>query len=118
MRTRGIFLVFVCVLAALAASGCRRRTAVRGVVSGGGEGGGGRGGSVAVGGGVVASGTPQQQLEQLDQVLRSQGYQPVGPATHAQLAPFTASSVPIDVRRGHCYTIAVFGNPGSDVNLI
>ncbi|HEY8427892.1 MAG TPA: hypothetical protein VIL20_05935, partial [Sandaracinaceae bacterium] len=37
------------------------------------------GGQTVTTGGVVARGTPREQLEQLDQVLRAQGFAPTGP---------------------------------------
>lgn len=115
MRTSRLLLLGLVMVVALGA--CRGRRAVRGVVTGG----GGRqtGGAVQVGGGgEVAHGTPREQLEQLDRVLRGQGYQPVGPATHANLQANGITAYAIDVRRGHCYTIALFGSPGTDVNLV
>jgi hypothetical protein len=119
MRTRSLFfvLVVIAIFAALSA-GCRRRGAVRGVVTAGGDQ-QSRGGAVQVGGGTeVARGTPREQLDQLDRVLRTRGYVPVGPATHATIAQNGITAYPIDVRRGHCYSIALFGQPGTDVNLV
>lgn len=95
------------------AGGCRRRS-VRGVTGGGGP----SSGAVQVGGGETARGTPREQLEQLDRLLRAQGYLPVGPATHGTLEPNGITAYALDVRRGHCYTIALFGAPGTDVNLV
>lgn len=119
MRTSRLLLGLLLVVAlAVLAAGCRRRASVRGVVTGAG-GGGQTSGAVQVGGGgEVAHGTPREQLEQLDRVLRGQGYQPVGPATHATLQPNGITAYAIDVRRGHCYTIALFGPAGTDVNLV
>lgn len=119
MRTTRIVIAVALVLAAgVMAGGCRSRRAVRGVVTAGGEG-GGSGSAVQVGGGTaVAHGTPREQLDQLDQVLRAQSYQPVGPATHATLATNGITAYAIDVRRGHCYSIALFGPQTADLNLV
>lgn len=118
MRQTRYLAFFVLLAASLAlVGGCRRRTAVRGVVTGGGEGGGR--GTVQVGGGSeVAHGTPREQLEQYDRLLRGQGYQPVGPATHGTLPPNGITAYTIDVQRGHCYVVGLFGAPGTDVNLV
>ena len=110
----GLLVIFACLT--VAAGGCRRRS-VRAVATGG-EGGAG-GSAVQVGGGeTVAHGSPREQLEQMDQILRQQGYAPVGPATHASLEPNALTAYAMDVRRGHCYVVAVFGVPGSDPNLV
>ncbi|MDQ3034425.1 MAG: hypothetical protein M3Y87_18600 [Myxococcota bacterium] len=115
MRTSRLLLLVLLMVVALGA--CRGRRSVRGVVTGGG--GAQSSGAVQVGGGgEVAHGTPREQLEQLDRVLRGQGYQPVGPATHANLQSNGITAYAIDVRRGHCYTIALFGAAGTDVNLV
>jgi hypothetical protein len=107
--------VFVLVLAlGLAAGGCRGRRAVRGqVVSG-------DGGSTGmeVGGGVVAHGTPREQLDQYDQVLRQANYEPVGPVSHGTLDAYGITAIPVDIRRGYCYTLAAIGQTGTDLNLV
>jgi hypothetical protein len=73
---------------------------------------------VEVGQGVVAHGTPREQLDQYDQVMRQAGYEPVGPATRGALnAQQAIAAFPIDVRRGYCYAFTVFGTPGTDVNM-
>lgn len=73
---------------------------------------------VEVGQGVVAHGTPREQLDQYDQVLRQAGYEPVGPATRGVLSASQAiAAFPIDVRRGYCYALTVFGTAGTDVNM-
>ena len=116
---RKIGLVFVvAIVAALAAfgSGCRRRHVAGEVVSG--EGGGGRSSGMEVGGGVVAHGTPREMLEQYDQVLRQASFEPVGPATQGTLDAFGMTAIPIDIRRGYCYTFAVFGAAGTAANLV
>lgn len=117
MRTSRVLALVALLLAATVASGCRGRRVVRGVVTGGG-GGGSTAGTVQVGGGETAHGTPREQLEQLDRVLRAESYQPVGPATHATLPPNGITAYAIDVRRGYCYTLAIVGQPGTDVNLV
>ncbi len=94
---------------------CRGRRSVRGVAGGGGP----SQGAVQVGsGGERAHGTPREQLEQLDRALRAQGYLPVGPVTQGTLQSNGITAYALDVRRGYCYTIALFGPPGADVNLV
>ncbi|GAB4208100.1 MAG: hypothetical protein OHK0013_26300 [Sandaracinaceae bacterium] len=114
------WLILLSALAAvvLACSACRPR---RYVGRGGGEVSGQtdqRTAGVEVGQGVVAHGTPREQLDQYDQVMRQAGYEPVGPATRGTLsAAQPIAAFPIDVRRGYCYALTVFGTPGTDVNL-
>jgi hypothetical protein len=120
-RKKGLVRMNRYLLIALAAvslwsAGCRSRRVVRGVAAGGETGGGGR--TVQVGSGEVAHGTPREQLDQLDRVLRAQGYQPVGPVTHGNLGPNGISAYQIDVRRGHCYSLALIGDSSSDPNLV
>lgn len=115
MRTSRFFFALALGVALLATlGGCRSRRAVRGVVTAGGD----TRGAVQVGGGEVARGTPREQLDQLDRVLRAQGYQPVGPVMQAPLAAHGITAYQIDVARGHCYTITVIGSEGSDPNLV
>ena len=110
-------LGFGLLLVALAAlGGCRGRRLVRTGVAGGG---GTTSGAVQLGGGAqTAHGTPRQQLDQLDQLLRGQGYAPAGPATQASLAQNGITAYAIEVRRGQCYVLSVLGQPGTDVNLV
>ncbi|MBX7190697.1 MAG: hypothetical protein K1X94_01485 [Sandaracinaceae bacterium] len=114
----GLFLSALVLLAI--GTGCRPR---RYVVRGGGEVAGNgqtdqRTTGVEVGSGVVAHGTPREQLDQYDQVLRQAGYEPVGPATRGVLSASQAiAAFPIDVRRGYCYALTVFGTGGTDVNM-
>jgi hypothetical protein len=118
---RKIGLVFVALtLATLAAfgSGCRGRRHVRGEVVTGDGGGGGGSGAEVVGGGVTAHGTPREMLDQYDQVLRQASFEPVGPVTHGSLDAFGMTAIPIDIRRGYCYSFAVFGVVGTAVNLV
>jgi hypothetical protein len=114
---RKIGLLFVLSLAALVfatGTGCRGRRHVRGeVVSGDGATTG-----MEVGAGVTAHGTPREMLDQYDQVLRQASYEPVGPVTHGTLDANGITAIPIDIRRGYCYSFAVFGQPGTDVNLV
>ncbi|MBN8614307.1 MAG: hypothetical protein J0L92_27150 [Deltaproteobacteria bacterium] len=120
MRTLRLALLLTAIFAVLAATGCRPR---RYVVRGGGEVSGNgqtdqRTTGVEVGQGVVAHGTPREQLDQYDQVLRQAGYEPVGPATRGVLSTEQAiAAFPIDVRRGYCYALTVFGSAGTDVNM-
>lgn len=70
-------------------------------------------------GGVVASGTPREQLEQLDGVLRQQGFAPTGPAVHGTLQTNGLIAYAIDALAGSCYTLAVFGEEsGQNIDMI
>lgn len=116
MPTFRPFLV-LCVLLAVFSSlgaGCRRRSAVRGAVRADQTG----GDAVQVGGGETAHGTPREQLDQLDRVLRAQGFVPVGPVMTAPLPAHGITAYQMDVARGHCYVITVLGSEGSDPNLV
>ncbi|MFN7699097.1 MAG: hypothetical protein ACK6CU_04700 [Deltaproteobacteria bacterium] len=119
MRTFRLALLVSVALLALTVS-CRPR---RYVVRSGAEAGATgptdqRTAGVEVAQGAVAHGTPREQLDQYDQVLRQAGYEPVGPATRGVLGPAQAiAAFPIDVRRGYCYVLTVFGTPGTDVNM-
>lgn len=108
-------VVLVSLVLSASAAGCRRRGSVRGEVASG-EGTGG--GAVSVGGDVVAHGTPREMLDQFDGAMRAVGYEPVGPASTGTLPPNGIVPVPMDVRRGYCYAMAVFGAAGTDVNLV
>jgi hypothetical protein len=113
-------VVLVCALGAwvVSTAACRARRYVGpggGVVAGQTD---QRTTGVEVGQGIVAHGTPREQLDQYDQVMRQAGYEPVGPATRGVLTPAQPIvAFPIDVRRGYCYAFTVFGTPGSDVNM-
>jgi hypothetical protein len=117
MLSRRLFSAAIVVLALLAiAGGCSRRRTVRRVVVGSG---GEQPQGVPVGGGAqTARGSPEEQLQQLDSLLRSQGYQAVGPPLRAALPMNGVTAYSVDVRRGQCYTIAVFGTPEADFNLV
>ncbi len=107
------FLLVLLLAVGLAITGCRRR-AVRGqVVTGDGDTTG-----MEVGGGVFAHGTPREQLEQYDQVLRQAGFEPVGPVSHGTLDAYSITAIPVDIRRGYCYTLSAIGQPGTDLNLL
>ena len=99
MRTSRSFLATTVLLATVALLGtaCRSRRSVRGVVTAGGD---TRGAVQVGGGGEVAHGTPREQLDQLDRVLRQQGYQPVGPVMQAPLPAHGITAYQIDVARG------------------
>jgi len=71
-----------------------------------------------VGGGVTAHGTPREQLDQYDQVLRAANYEPVGPVTHGSIDANGMTALPIDIRRGYCYAFTAFGPTGTDLNLV
>lgn len=69
--------------------------------------------------GVVASGSPREQLEQLDGVLRQQSYAPIGPAVHGNLQPNGLVAYAIDAQADRCYTLAVFGEQeGQNLDVI
>ncbi len=70
------------------------------------------GGQTVTTGGVVASGSPREMLEQLDQVLRAQGFAPTGPAVHGSLAQNGLIAYAVDAQPGACYTLAVIGEQG------
>jgi len=119
MKTLRLALVLTALAALTLSTGaCRPR---RYVVRGGGEVTGQtdqRTQGVEVAQGVVAHGTPREQLDQYDQVMRQAGYEPVGPATRGVLGAQQAiAAFPIDVRRGYCYALTVVGTPGTDVNM-
>lgn len=110
--TRPAFLSLAGVLlVATALAGCRspRRqwtapTNAAAVTTGGGQ--------TVTSGGVVATGTPRQVLEQLDGVLRQQGFSPTGPAVHGNLATNGLIAYAVDAAAGSCYTLAVIGEDG------
>lgn len=113
MRTLPFLLLVL--LTALSANACRGRRSVRGDV---GSGSGGEGG-VSVGGGTtVAHGTPREMLDQYDAAMRAAGYEPVGPVTRGDLPANGLSPIELDVRRGYCYAISVFGAAGTNVDLV
>jgi hypothetical protein len=69
--------------------------------------------------GVVATGPPRQQLEQLDGVLRGNGYAATGPAVHGNLASHALIAYAVDAEPGRCYTLAVVGeDPGQNIDII
>jgi hypothetical protein len=114
MRKIGLLSLLGLVLALAALGvGCRGRRHVAGsAVTGDGASSG-----TEVSGGVVAHGTPREQLDQYDQVLRAASWEPVGPVTHGSLDAYGITAIPVDLRRGYCYTFTAFGQPGTDVNL-
>lgn len=112
--------ILVVALIALALGGCRRRRHVNPTLPQAGQTSGGTPVNPAQqwNSGVIASGTPREQLEQYDRVMRGFGYMPAGPATHGSLPPNGLRAYAIDVARGYCYTVAIFGAPGADINLV
>ncbi|HJL17054.1 MAG TPA: hypothetical protein RMH99_15420, partial [Sandaracinaceae bacterium LLY-WYZ-13_1] len=77
------------------------------------------GGQTVAATGVVASGTPREQLEQLDGVLREQGYAPTGPAVHGNLQTNGLVAYAVDAQPNRCYTLAVFGEqPNQNIDMI
>lgn len=77
------------------------------------------GGRTVTTGDVVASGTPREQLEQLDGVLRQQGYAPMGPAVHGNLPTNGLIAYAVDAQAGACYTLAVIGEAeGQNIDMI
>jgi hypothetical protein len=115
MRKIGLLsLASLALVLALSGSGCHGRRHVRGAaVTGDGDTSG-----TEVGGGVVAHGTPREQLDQYDQVLRGASYEPVGPVTHGSIDLNGMSAIPVDIRRGYCYAFTAFGPAGADLNLV
>lgn len=67
--------------------------------------------------GVVASGSPREQLEQLDGLLRQQGMQPMGPAVHGSLAANGMIAYAVNAAANVCYTLAVIGEQPSGQNI-
>ena len=112
---RKILFLFAVVLAlGLTVAACRGRRAVRGsAITGDGSQSG-----MEVGAGVVAHGTPREQLDQYDQVLRQASFEPVGPVSHGTLEAFGITPIPVDIRRGYCYALTAIGQPGTDLNLV
>lgn len=77
------------------------------------------GGETVTTGGVVASGSPREQLEQLDGVLRGQNFAPTGPAVHGNLAPNGLIAYAVDAEAGSCYTLTVIGeDPSQNIDMI
>lgn len=77
------------------------------------------GGETVTASGAVASGPPRQQLEQLDQVLRQQGFAPTGPAVHGNLVQNGMIAYAVDATPGSCYTLAVIGEQdGQNIDMI
>lgn len=113
MRKIGLLSLLVLALAA-SISGCHGRRHVAGTAITG----DGASSGLEVGGGVTAHGTPREQLDQYDQVLRSASYEPVGAVTHGSIDANGMTALPVDVRRGYCYTFTAFGPAGSDLNLV
>lgn len=69
--------------------------------------------------GVVASGTPREQLDQLDGILRGQGMTAVGPAQHGNLPSDGLLAYAVDALPSACYTVAVFGeDPSQNIDII
>lgn len=69
--------------------------------------------------GVVAHGTPREQLEQLDGILREQGFLPMGPAVHGNLQTNGLIAYAVDAMPGGCYTLSVFGEQdGQNIDVI
>lgn len=77
------------------------------------------GGQTVTAGGAVASGSPREVLEQLDQILRAQGFAPTGPAVHGNLSPNGLIAYAVDAEAGACYTLAVIGEQdGQNIDII
>lgn len=69
--------------------------------------------------GVVASGSPREQLDQLDGVLRQQGYAPTGPAVHGNLQTNGLIAYAVDAEPNACYTLTVIGEgQGQNIDMI
>lgn len=115
MRPHYFLLALAMAALAFSGVGCRPRRSVRGDV---GSGSGGEGGVTVGGGTTVAHGTPREMLDQYDAAMRSAGYEPVGPVTRNVLPANGITPIEIDVRRGFCYSLAVFGASGTNVDLV
>jgi hypothetical protein len=120
MNRRLVFLASLALLSTLGL-GCPRRSRYisRTDATSGSDGQGRQTEGTNVATGVVAHGTPAEQLDQYDAMMRQAGYQPVGEsATHGVLSasqPIVA--FPIDVRRNYCYALTVIGAPGTNVDM-
>ncbi|MGF1469712.1 MAG: hypothetical protein ACFCGT_26610 [Sandaracinaceae bacterium] len=83
-------------------------------------------GAAATGGGTTvdtgatrASGSPEEQLQQLDGALREQGFAPIGDAVRGSLREGGLIAYPIDAVAGRCYTAAVLGEePGQNLDVV
>lgn len=114
MRKIGLLSLLGLVTLLAGVAGCHGRRHVRGAaVTGDGDSTG-----MEVGGGITAHGTPREQLDQYDQVLRQAQYEPVGPVTHGSIDANGMTAIPVDIRRGYCYTFTAFGPAGADLNLV
>ena len=116
MNRRLIFLASLALLLITVGCGGRTRYRPRPGATGGAVP-GAEGTNVAAG--VVAHGTPAEQLDQYDAMMRQAGYQPVGDgATRGVLsAAQPIVNFPIDVRRNYCYALTVIGAPSSNVDM-
>ncbi len=77
------------------------------------------GGQTVTAAGVVASGSPREQLEQLDGVLRQQGFTATGPAVHGNLPTNGLIAYAVDATPNSCYTLAVLGETsGQNIDMI
>lgn len=77
------------------------------------------GGQTVAATGVVASGSPREQLDQLDGVLRQQGYTPTGPAVHGNLQTNGLIAYAVDAQANACYTLTVIGEQqGQNIDMI
>jgi hypothetical protein len=116
MKRTALIIALVC----LAAFGCgsRRRQQFTPQIGGGFTATTGGGQTVSTGN-VRASGTGQQMLEQLDGVLRQNGFAPLGPAVHGSLQANGLIAYAIDAQPGACYTLAAFGEQdGQNIDMI
>lgn len=69
--------------------------------------------------GTVASGTPREQLEQLDSVLRPAGFAPTGPAVHGNLQTNGMVAYAVDALPNTCYALAVIGeDAGQNLDMV
>ncbi|MFK7987270.1 MAG: hypothetical protein AB8I08_14695 [Sandaracinaceae bacterium] len=69
--------------------------------------------------GTVASGTPREQLEQLDSVLRPAGFAPTGPAVHGNLQTNGLIAYAVDALPNTCYALTVIGEAaGQNLDMI
>jgi len=119
MNRRLVFLASLALLLVTVGCGPRRRFISRTDTTSGSQGEGRATEGTSVAAGVVARGTPAEQLDQYDGIMRQAGYQPVGEgATRGVLSESQPIvNFPIDVRRNYCYALTVLGAAGSNVDM-
>ena len=113
------FLPVILVAASLAAQGCSSPRRQWTPDQGGGSTTTTGGGTTVAAAGVVASGTPREQLEQLDGLLRQQNMESMGPAVHGNLQPNGMIAYAVNAAANVCYTLVVIGEEsGQNLDMI